>query len=354
MIILQILIFVLEVANNNIGRIVVKFLLTIFSGGEKFFFVDKIYDFQDKKTITRLVLLLPGKGCEWAKKTGGCSMCDFSKRSREIGKNFSSNGLIALYKIAVNLTENEKPLNLTIYNGGSFLNDNEIPFDTQLKICHLANKHSSIKKLFIESRVEFITEDKIKLLKQELKNKTLIIGIGLESQDDKIRNVFIKKGLSKENYEKTIEILKKNNIRVSTYVLLKPIYLAEKEAIEEAVKTIKYAFDKGTNEVALEIAFIQEDTLMGELFKEKKYKPPWLWSVIEVVKKTKGLGSIHVGGFRDFPPPIAVSYNCDFCSLRIKNALQQYREKNDISLLNNLRCDCYKSWEKEISESSYK
>lgn len=108
------------------------------------------------------------------KKTGGCSMCAFEKRALEIGKNFSDKDLFLLYEIAIKFTKNEHPFNLTIYNGGSFLNDNEISPNIQLKICQKVKDHPSIKKLFIESRVEFINDYKIKTLKSQLGNKTLI------------------------------------------------------------------------------------------------------------------------------------------------------------------------------------
>jgi len=345
---LQILPPLIWIINKILGEEIATDFLNLVIKNEKFFNIEEIYDFQERKTCKRLILLLPGKGCEWAKKTGGCTMCALSKKCQEIGKNFSGNDLISLCKIAIDLTTKKRPINLTIYNGGSFLNNKEIPEEAQLKICRMVEKDPSIKKLFIESRVEFIDEQKIKSLKKELKNKTLIIGIGLESQDDKIRNTFIRKGLNKKDYEEKIKLLKENGVKIISYVFLKPIYLSEKEAIEEAIKTIDYAFKAGTDEVALEIAFIQEGTVMEKLFRENKYKPPWLWSVIEVIKKTYNLGPINVGGFGDTPPPIAISSNCNLCSSKIKDSLQQYRETHNINLLNDLRCSCYKLYKKEI------
>jgi radical SAM enzyme (TIGR01210 family) len=350
MFILQVLPNLISKLNKICGEKTTLKLLNLFTKNQNFFYLDKIYDFDEKNSVSRLTILLPGKGCQWALKTGGCTMCAFWKRAKEIGQNFSGNDLFALFKIAIILTTKDSPVNLTIYNGGSFLNEEEIPFETQLKICKEVNSHPSLKKLFIESRVEFITEEKIKTLKKELGNKTLIIGIGLESQDDRIRNFLIKKGLQKKDYENAIKLLKKNNIRTLTYVFLKPISLSEKEAIEEAIKTIKYAFEVGTDEVALETAFIQEGTVMAQFFKEKKYKPPWLWSIIEVIKKTYHLGPVHVGAFEDEPPPIAKPFNCDLCSKKIEAILQQYRETHDISLLNNLNCSCYELWKKEIGD----
>lgn len=332
-----------------LGKKVLIKLLNSIVKNQKFFYVDKIYDFDQKTSVSRLTVFLPGKGCEWFVKRGGCSMCAFGKKAFEVGKNFSNKDLLLLYEIAVNFTKNDYPFNLTIYNGGSFLNDKEISTNVQLKICEKVKNHPSIKKLFIESRVEFIKDYKIKKLKEYLGNKKLVIGIGLESQDERIRNIYIKKGLKKKDYEKVIKILHNNNVKVLTYVFLKPIYLSEKEAIEEAIKTIEYAFKAGTDEVALESAFIQEGTMMAKLFYENKYKPPWLWSIIEVIKKTYHQGPIHIGSFTDEPPPIATPFNCPLCSLKIRNRLQQYRETHNINLFDDLECECYELWKKEVT-----
>lgn len=350
MFILQILPILLRIINQFWGRKTTMNFLNLITKNQKFFFIDRIYDFDKKKTVTRLTLFLPGKGCEWAIKTGGCTMCAFGKRAAEIGKYFSGKDLFALFQIAYHLTEVDQPLILTIYNGGSFLNEKEIPFKTQLNICQRVKEHPSVKKLFIESRVEFITKEKIEALLNKLGEKKLMVGIGLETENDRTRNIFIKKGLDKKDYERTVRLLKEKGVKVLTYVFLKPIFVSEKEAIEEAIKTIEYAIKVGTDEVALEVAFIQEGTEMAKLFREGKYKPPWLWSIIEVIKRTYNLGSIHVGGFTDEPAPIAIPSNCPSCSQKIRNLLKQYRETHNINLFNNLRCDCYEKWREEVGK----
>lgn len=351
MFILQILPIFLRLLDKVGGRETAIKFLNLVTKNQRFFSIDQVYDFDEKKTVTQLTLFLPGKGCEWAIKTGGCTMCAFGKKAAKIGKYFSNRDLFSLFQITTQITQIDKPSILTIYNGGSFLNEKEVSFEIQTKICQKVNKHPSIKKLLIESRVEFITEEKIKFLLDKLGEKKLILGIGLESENDKIRNIFIKKGLEKKDYERVVRLLKEKGVKVLTYVFLKPIFVSEKEAIEEAIKTIEYAIKVGTDEVALEVAFIQEGTEMEKLFKEGKYKLPWLWSVIEVIKKTYNLGSINVGGFTDEPMPIAIPSNCHNCSSKIINLLQQYRETHNISLFDNIKCDCYEKWKEEIEKN---
>jgi radical SAM enzyme (TIGR01210 family) len=194
-----------------------------------------------------------------------------------------------------------------------------------------------------------VTDEKIKFLKKELGEKSLIVSMGLEAQNDKVRNVYIKKGLSKETYENALKIIKQNGAKSLTYVFIKPIYLNEREAIDEAINTAKYTLNTGSNEVAFESAFIQEGTMMEQFYLKEEFKPPWLWTIIEVVKKTHNLGNIRLGGFEDEPPPIAVPSNCSKCSKKIKEILQKYREINDIKVFDDLiDCECKKEWQKLV------
>lgn len=342
---LPVLIFIVK---KLFGKNAANRLLNLLSENESFYHINSIYDFDEKKTVRHLVLLLPGKGCVWAQKTGGCTMCGFPQKIRQIGKNFTPQNIIALYKTAEIMTLEEKPTLLSIFNAGSFINNEEIHSKVQKEICQRVKKHPTIKKLAVESRAEFVTDNKIKFLKKELGKKSLVIAIGLEAQDDIIRNIHIHKGLSKKTFENAIKIIKQNEVKSLTYVLIKPIYLNEQEAINEAINTTKYAFKAGSDEVALESAFVQEGTLMGEIYLRGEFRPPWIWSIIEVLKKTHHLGNIRLGGFEDEPPPIATPSNCPKCSEKIKKVLQIYRETNDIKTLNNLNCNCKKEWQKLI------
>ncbi len=345
---LELLPYLITVIKKITGKKGAKFFLDLLTKREAFYNTDSLYDFDEKKTVTRLTLLLPGKGCVWAQKNGGCTMCGFHQKIKQIGKKFTSKDLVALYRTVEIMTYEDKPFVLTIYNAGNFINNEEISLEVQKKICQKIKHHPTIKKLTIESRAEFITDDKVKFLKKELGEKSLVIAIGLEAQDDKIRNVYIHKGLSKKTYENAIKIIKQNGAKSLTYVLIKPIYLSEQEAIEEAIKTTEYAFKTGSNEVALESVFVQEGTLMEKLYLEGKFKTPWLWSIIEVIKRTNHLGNIRLGGFEDEPPPLAIPSNCPKCSKKIKEALQVYRETNNLKVLENLDCECKKECQKSV------
>jgi len=321
----------------------------------EFSYVDEIYDAKKSQLMKRWVLLLPGAGCSWAKKSGGCSMCGFNCRLSQInrGKRFSSTKLLKIFKLGKISIEGKNPSNLTIYNGGSFVNDGEIPRDVQEKICKEVSESPYLDSLFVESRPEFVSEEKIKSLNFLLGAKSLKVGMGLECVTDYYRDYYVHKGLSRYRFREAVNILKQNNVTVLVYVFLKPIHLGERESISEAIRTVEYAFSIGADEVALESAFIQEGTVMKELYSQGEFEPPWLWSIIEVIKQVHHLGPVYIGSFEDEPPPIDVPHNCPKCSSRIGKIFQEYNRTLNVSLLKRRYCQCLPIWEKKlVSEES--
>ncbi len=316
----------------------------------RFSYIDKFFNVEKKKRVVRWTLLLPGSGCAWAKNSAGCHMCGFKVKIDQVnrGKPASVGKLMTIFQLGKSLTRGSSPYSLSIYNGGSFFNEQEIPLQVQEEICREVERSSSIEQLIVESRPEFVTDEKINLLTSLLKRKKLRVAIGLEAVSDYVREVCINKGFSTDDYERAVEILKKNAAETSTYVFLKPIYLSEQESIEEAVRTARYAFSRGSNEVLLESAFIQQGTKMEKLYLQGKFQPPWLWSTIEVVRRTSHLGPVYIGGFEDEPPPIAIPHNCEVCSPRLMRSFRDYNESLDVSLLHNGYCACKTEWETEV------
>lgn len=325
-------------------------LFTLVTAGERFSWLDQFFDPLLGRTVKRWTLLLPGKGCWWKKQCEGCTMCGFPLKIDEIGNTISNGELVQLYEVGETLTKKEKPETLSIFNGGSYLNNEEISHNTQVAILERVAEHPSLQKILVESRCEFINPAKIQSLVSALgEKKTLEIGIGLEAVTDEVRNRLIHKGLSRRAFEESINICHGNRARVLAYILIKPPGLDEKEAIDEAIRTAEYCFDRGVDEVALEATFIQEGTPLAESFFRGEYRPPWLWSIIEVIKATEDFGPIQLGGFDDEPQPIAIPHNCPTCSKIVESTLQQYREHHDSTIFKMVNCGCRKNeWEKSI------
>lgn len=308
-----------------------------------FSFVETIYDPLLKKPIKRWVLELPGAGCEWYKKCGGCTMCGFNTATYQYtfgGKLYPNFIFMLFFYYAHLLVRNTNAEQLVIYNGGSFLNDKEIPRKTQVAIMKFVKKHPTIKKILVETRAEFVNQEKLALYKALLGDKKLEIALGLESADDEVRNKCLKKGLTKQTFEQAINLCQKYKAETFAYVFLKPPCLNEKEAIQDAINSIDYCFRVGVDEVSLSCAFIQENTLLHKLFQEGTFIPPNLWNIIEVIKQTSYMGPVRIGHFDDTPPPIAIPQNCIKCNDMVMATIESYRLSPDIHTFDNLDCEC--------------
>ncbi len=169
-------------------RALLKKIILKLNKVDDFSYIDEVYNTQTGFPEKRWVLMLPGAGCQWSKEhNGGCYMCGFKYQLRHNG-NKSPKYLENKIRIAFSLgsylvnVKYNKPKSLFIYNGGSYLNDKEIPKAVQIEIFQcVIEKYKSIKNILVESRPEFITPENIKDLKSVLCNNcNLSIGIGLE------------------------------------------------------------------------------------------------------------------------------------------------------------------------------
>jgi archaeosine synthase beta-subunit len=309
----------------------------------EFSFVDKIYDPLLKKTVNRWVLELPGAGCEWHKKSGGCTMCAFNQSTQKYtfgGKLYPHFIFMLIFYYAYLMIRHKKPEQLVIYNGGSFLCDNEIPRKTQLAILRFVQRHSTINKIMVESRANYVTTQKMGEYTEAIGHKDLQIAIGLESSDDKVRNGCLKKGMSKATFELAVALCQEFNFQTFAYVFLKPHCLNEKEAVADAISSIKYCFDVCVDEVSLSCAFVQKGTLLYDMYKDREFTPPTLWSIMEVIIKTAEFGPVRIGNFDDDPTPIAFPHNCWQCNDTVISAIENYRQTHDISSFDGLFCGC--------------
>jgi radical SAM enzyme (TIGR01210 family) len=299
----------------------------------------------------RAVVYLMSNGCEWALKNAhGCLMCGHLAKQTRRENTISVNDYLKQFEEEFELIDFEKYPILNLYNNGSFINDNEIPADARRGMLKKINENPYIKMLVIESRPEFITEEKMRELKEIIPDKHVEIGVGLEIKNDFYRGICINKGFSLHRFSLAAELITKY-VNLRTYVLLKPLFLTERESIENAIETIDYSFEVGASTVSLEASTIQDYTLMSYFYKHGLYTPPWLWSILEIVKSVKNPGKLIVGLFKFFPSPSAVPNNCENCNEKIMEALIHYNRTLDRNVFEGLSCNCKHEWEENLNEN---
>lgn len=314
-----------------------------------------------------LTITLSPTGCEWSRK-GGCTMCGEFAGSYK-GKKLTNNPQFHISQFASAICEQEvweeskkkeKPIEwLRINQGGNFINPKEMNSKAQEVILRLAQRIGGIKRITIETRPQYITKESVAFLNKIFANCgiELEIGMGFEAKDDVVRNVCINKQGSHKQFSSAVGILRANNILPLAYVLLKPPFLTEMEAIEEADATAHFAADMGFHRISFEPMTIHNYTLVDALVKTGDYTAPWLWSIVEVAKRCSDISSIFgIGGVGYFPVPSDYpSNNCvngEVCNNKFEQAIMEYNKNRDVKVFDSLSCDCKIDWEQACRQET--
>ncbi|RBQ23331.1 hypothetical protein ALNOE001_08900 [Candidatus Methanobinarius endosymbioticus] len=320
---------------------------------------DLLYEGKGKS----LFVIVPTPGCSWALGDGGgCTMCSYISDCTL--EPIDKNTIINLFKneLKKHLDEikvdgKEMPIAIKIFASGSFLNPQEVPVETRNKILKIVSEVDQIKEVIVESRPEYVKKEVLEEIFSIIKNKLFEVSIGLESQDDFIREEKINKGFTKEDFEKAVNIIKEIDhedneytAKCKAYIFVKPILTSEKEAIEEAKNTAKYAEDVGVDRISFCPATIHKGTLIERLWRKGSYKPPWIWSVVAIINDARKNISIptfmDTSGFGSRRGP----YNCKKCNKDLKHAIIKATLQQ--KPIEDYECQCKKEWVSEIKSSN--
>lgn len=296
-------------------------------------------DILDNDVVDAFVMILRTRGCNWALESG-CSMCGYINES--VKKRVKDEDISYQFDEVMRHFNDEKIVK--IFTSGSFFNEKEIPKALQDKILETLNKKT--EKIIIETRPEFVSRERVK----DIQN--VEIAIGLESANDFVLENSINKGFKREDYIKAATIINDLGIRMKTYLLIKPPFLSEREAINDAVKSADIAA-KYSQTISFNPVNIQRYTLVEKLWRNGEYRTPWLWSVVEVLKQSskikdvKLMSSPTAGGTR------RGAHNCGRCDVDFLKAIKEFSLTQDLSFLNKLGCNCKEEWQDILNTESF-
>ncbi len=293
-------------------------------------------DYFREETVEAGVIILPTRGCSWA-HAGGCSMCGYIYDSLDA----SQEAVLKNFREAFEKVKDVRYLK--IFNSGSFFDEREISKETREEILAAVDSAESIERLQVESRPEFITEAAL-MHSVEVFSKELEVGIGLETSSDKIRQLSINKGFTLEDFKRAVNLCKKHDVKVKAYLLIKPPFLSEKLAIEDAVASAVEAFKLGADRISFNPMNVQRFTLVERLFLNKEYSPPWLWSVVEILRRVKEEVDIPVICKPTGAGKARGASNCRHCSSEVARAIEKFSITQDLSFLQGLNCQCKEEW----------
>jgi hypothetical protein len=286
-------------------------------------------------------------------------MCSFY----EEGIHASHADLIAQLEYAMERCPGEAVIK--IFTSGSFFDEREIKSGTRKEIMERLNADRRVRKVIVESRPEFVTHKNISpcmdILESPLDRFTegeserslgtrpkFEVSIGVETSDDLIRDRCINKGFSFTDFIAAAEIARECGSGVKAYLLLKPPFLSEHDAIEDTIRSVEEVSEH-VSTISVNPCCVQRATKVHELWKNDEYRPPWLWSVVEVLKRAKEV-------VRDtiiMSDPVAAGmkrgpHNCGKCDSAVRNAIRRFSLTQDNRVFDDLGCDCKEIWGKVL------
>lgn len=289
-------------------------------------------------------------------KDGGCTMCNYGK-----GHMVDENEI--LYLIEQELIKLAPPLKqLVISPTGSMFDDAEVSPEFRNKIFAFVEKYNC-EKFITETRADTITKEKMRSMKDIIKNKVIAIEIGLESSSEFVLKNCINKNMMPEEFVRAVNVIKEEGILVTANVSLGIPFLDEKRQLEDAKKTVRWALDIGVDTVVVFPLHIKPGTLMGYLYQEDLYDCVSLWSLVELLKdideteRSKVQISWYKNYYNNENKIMKSPTTCELCRSKVIDLLDRYKDECStmaVKELERLQCGCKKDYIERMQALEHK
>lgn len=288
------------------------------------------------------------KGCSWDAR-GACTMC-----------NYGSGPALSVDSMIRNVREGLRPIDsdtfrLFLAPSGSLLDPHEVPTAALVKICELANRAPG-DEFITETRPETIDDVSLDLLLGGLPEKRVSIGMGLETSDSWVQRFCVNKMTPPRSFAAAAHLLKARSIGVHMNVCLGTAFLSTREAVLDSERSARWALRNGADLVIVFPLHVRPFTLLAHLWERGRYRPPSLWSLVEVLHRLGPAfaGRVQISWHRDYSSgdsTIASPTTCPQCVGRVLRLLDRFRDEEDFSHVETMRsidCPCRVQWMRDF------
>jgi radical SAM enzyme (TIGR01210 family) len=292
-----------------------------------------------------LTVIFRSGGCSY----GACRMCSYRH------ERFSSPSCEALLEhlraqlawVKAQYTTGEYRM-VKIFTSGSFFDPVEVP---PAFLPDVAGAFRG-KLVIAETRPEYIVPETIRSFIDALDDGTwktpLYCAIGLETSSDTIREKCINKGFTFQDFTRAAGCAHAAGAGVKAYLLLKPLFLSEGEALADMKTTIADTIPFA-DLISMNPCTVQRNTELEYYWKRGAYRPPYLWSVLTLLAHAPvPMTCDPLGGGQTRGP-----HNCRSCDYEIVKGIRDYSLTADRDLIGALldtACTCRQEWEYVLAE----
>jgi radical SAM enzyme (TIGR01210 family) len=239
------------------------------------FFVEEEYSAAGE-IVPVTTVFLANKECPWR-----CLMCDLWRNT--LTETVSAGAIPAQIEYALQRLTSARQIKL--YNSGSFFDLQAVPLRDHSTI---AGQVAGFDRVIVESHPALIGENCFRF-RDRLAGR-LEVAMGLETAHSEILER-LNKRMTIDQFAAAASLLRKRDIDLRVFILVKPPFMREDEALEWAKRSLDFAFDCGATAATL-IPTRGGNGAMEELAAAGEFSPPRLTTLEAAV--AYGL-SLHRG-----------------------------------------------------------
>lgn len=190
-----------------------------------------------------------------------------------------------------------------LYNGGNFFDRKAIP---PADLPAVAERVKDFATVIIENHPRLCTDDVLRF--RDRLGGRLEVAMGLETVHPDVL-ARLNKRMTLDDFARAADFLRRHDVDVRAFILLRPPFLTEEEGVTWALRSIAWAFDAGVGCCSV-VPTRAGNGLMERLAREGHFTPPRLASLEHVL--SDGLG-LHRGRVFVDLWDVERFFDCDRC-----------------------------------------
>jgi hypothetical protein len=288
------------------------------------------------------------RGCSFDAR-GECSVCNYGG-----GARLEWEDIISKVRMELETLELTEKTSFILSPSGSMLDNSEVPPEARRMLYELARK-TPCRPFGFETRVETVTRGKLAEFRVCMGDRPLFVEMGLESADPLILKYCLGKSTDLHSYAGKIEMMCEYDIEPVCNILLGIPFLTHEEALNDALRTVRWAFNQGFSRAVIFPVHVKRYTLTEKLVETGRYACISLWGLIRVLgtlpadllKRTTIAwhGNLGEEALMDV---IQSPETCDVCRNRVLELLDRFSGSCDVETIGELQaitCACRDAWE---------